>query len=160
MDIEALRKSYQPDQIKALFIGESPPASGKFFYCEGAMTAYTARAFEMVFDRAFPDTTSFLKFFQVKGCYLDDICLTPVDKLPPKQRRFMLNDSVAPFALRLAEYNAEIIIVVLKRILPYVERAVSMANVISLVYSLPFPGFGHQKKYIEGLSEILQRHLK
>ena len=32
MDIEATRASYRPDRITTLFVGESAPASGDFFY--------------------------------------------------------------------------------------------------------------------------------
>jgi hypothetical protein len=37
MDIEALRLSYKPEHIKILFVGESAPASGKFFYKGNSM---------------------------------------------------------------------------------------------------------------------------
>ena len=31
-DLEGIRKKYQPNKIQVLFIGESPPAGGTFFY--------------------------------------------------------------------------------------------------------------------------------
>jgi len=57
------------------------------------MTTFTSRAFEKVFNRVFSDTSSFLKFFQNSGCYLEDICLEPVDKLPPKERTILYNEN-------------------------------------------------------------------
>ena len=46
MDTEAIRQSFKPDKIRLMLIGESPPASGRFFYLKSAMTIYTSRAFE------------------------------------------------------------------------------------------------------------------
>jgi hypothetical protein len=62
------------------------------------MTTFTSRAFEKVFDRVFSDTSSFLRFFQQSGCYLEDICLEPVDKMTPKERSMMLKDSIEYFS--------------------------------------------------------------
>lgn len=160
MDTETLRKSYKPDQVKLLFIGESPPQRGNFFYDKGSLTSSTLRAFEKVFDRVFSDTHSFLIFFRLSGCYLEDICLEPIDKLPPKERTLMLKDSIEYFSSRLKEYSPEAIVIVLKRIESHVKAALRKAKISCPVYTLPFPGFGHQKNYINTLCEILQKHLQ
>jgi hypothetical protein len=160
MDTETLRKSYKPDQIKLLFIGESPPQSGNFFYDKGSLTSFTLRAFEKVFDRVFSDTHSFLFFFRSSGCYLEDICLEPVDKLPPKERTLMLKDSIEYFSGRLKEYHPEAIVIVLKGIESHVKTALRKAEISCPIYTLPFPGFGRQKNYINKLCEILQNHLQ
>jgi hypothetical protein len=160
MDTEALRESYKPFQIKLLFVGESPPASGKFFYHKGAMTTFTSRAFEKVFNRVFSDTHSFLNFFRLSGCYLEDMCLEPVDKMTPKERTMMLKDSIEYFSSRLKEYSPEAIVIVLKRIESHVKEALKKAKISCPIYTLPFPGFGHQKNYIKELCKILQNHLK
>ena len=160
MDIEKLRKSYKPDRIKLLFIGESPPQSGNFFYNKGSLTSFTLRAFEKVFGRVFSDTHSFLIFFRLSGCYIEDICLEPVDKLFPKERTMMLKDSVEYFSGRLKEYSPEAIVIVLKRIESHVKEALRKAKINCPIYTLPFPGFGQQKNYINKLCEILQKHLQ
>ena len=160
MNVEILRKSYKPDQIRLLFVGESPPASGKFFYHKSSMTTFTSRAFEKIFDRVFSDTHSFLIFFRLSGCYLEDICLEPVDKMPPKERAMMLKDSIEHFSNRLKEISPEAIAIILKRIKPHVGEALRMANISCPIYSLPFPGFGHQNNYIKELCKILEKHLQ
>jgi hypothetical protein len=160
MDTETLRKSYKPDQIKLLFIGESPPQSGNFFYHKSSLTSFTSRAFEKVFDRVFSDIHSFLIFFRLSGCYLEDICLEPVDKLPPKERTMMLKDSIEYFSRRLKEYSPEAIVIVLKRIESPVKQALRKAKISCPIYTLPFPGFGHQKIYIRKLRKILKNHLQ
>lgn len=160
MDTEALRESYKPIQIKLLFVGESPPASGKFFYHKGAMTTFTSKAFEKVSSRVLSDTSSFLNFFQHSGCYLEDICLEPVDKMTPQERTMMLKDSIEYFSSRLKEYRPEAIVIVLKRIESHVKEALKKAKISCPIYTVPFPGFGHQKNYINKLCEILQKYLQ
>ena len=160
MDTEALRKSYKPIQIKLLFVGESPPASGKFFYRKGSMTTYTSKAFERVFDTVFSDTRSFLNFFRLSGCYLEDICLEPVDKMTPKERTMALKDAVDFFSNRIKGFRPEAIVIVLKRIESHVKEALRKAKITCPIYTLPFPGFGHQSNYIRELCNILQNHIK
>jgi hypothetical protein len=156
MDIEAVRRSYKPEKIRLLLVGESPPASGEFFYLKSNMTIYTSKAFEQVFLRTFHDIVSFLRFFRQIGCYLDDLCLTPVDKMPTLERKALLEESVGPLSERLKKFNPEAIAIVLKRIVLHVQQAIEMAGLTCPVYTLPFAGMGHQNKYIEELSEILK----
>jgi hypothetical protein len=37
IDIEVLRRNHRPQQITTLFVGESPPYSGKFFFKENSL---------------------------------------------------------------------------------------------------------------------------
>jgi hypothetical protein len=39
MDTEAVRARYRPPRITTLFVGESPPASGKFFHAGNTVLA-------------------------------------------------------------------------------------------------------------------------
>jgi len=45
---EDIRKSYLPNDVKILFLGEAAPASGKFFYKGDQATSFTQKAFEKV----------------------------------------------------------------------------------------------------------------
>jgi hypothetical protein len=66
-----------------LFVGESAPASGDFFYYgTSAMTRYMRRAIEDALGPA----NDFLASFKGLGWYLDDLVLTPVDKLARSER--------------------------------------------------------------------------
>jgi hypothetical protein len=44
MDREAVRAQYRPQRIATLFVGESPPASGKFFYYGNTALAHNMEA--------------------------------------------------------------------------------------------------------------------
>jgi hypothetical protein len=77
---ERLRKHYRPHKVRILFVGESPPASGRFFY-QADSGLY--RAVRDTFATAFPSLpkSEFLKSFRSLGCYLVDLCGQPVDHM-------------------------------------------------------------------------------
>ena len=158
MTIEKLRKSYQPKKIKLLLIGESPPESGKFFYLKSSMTIFTQRAFENTFKLKFKNNKAFLEYFKKKGCYLDDLSLIPVDRMPSSRRKEVLSNSVPSLAKRLKSYKPEIVIIALKKIERKVNEALELSSIQCERYALPFPGNGHQNKYIQKLSKILKSY--
>ena len=159
MKVEELRKSYQPKKIKLLLIGESPPESGKFFYLESSMTTFTQRAFENTFNLSFKNHKEFLQFFKKKGCYLDDLSSIPVNGIPPLRKEEVLSGSILSFSKRLTLYKPEIVVIVLKRIERKVNEALDLSRIQCERYTLPFPGNGHQNKYIQKLSKILKSHM-
>jgi hypothetical protein len=160
MDVEKLRKSYMPDTIDILIVGESAPAGGTFFYDSSNMTIHTKSAFEQAFDRTFLDEKEFLNFFKNQNCYLDDICLVPIDNMANNQREQMLQDSVIDFSNRLKEYKPKVIIVALKKIDSYAKKAIEISGIEAEYYQIPFAGNGWQNKYIEELRKILTNHLR
>jgi len=160
MDREKLRESYKPSKIRLLLMGESAPASGRFFYQKSLMTVYTSRAFEEVFEKPCPNPASFLDFFRATGCYLDDLSVVPVDKMTRSRRERVLKESIEALAGRIRDHNPGVIAIVLKRIEPHVREAIRKAGVSCPVYTLPFPGNGHQSRFIRGLVEILKRYIK
>ena len=159
MDVEALRRSYRPKKVKMLLLGESAPASGKFFYHKGAMTTFTARAFEKSYGIKFRDNSDFLSFFHKCGCYLDDLSLIPVNAMRPKEREQALKESVRPLLQRIVEIKPEIVVAVLRKIESYVREAVELTGLQVIFFVLPFPGSWHQNTYIDGLSDILRQFL-
>jgi hypothetical protein len=82
---ENLRRQYRPHKVRILFIGEAPPASGRFFY-QADSGLY--RAVRDTFIAAFPSLQKdeFLEAFRDLGCYLVDLCGQPVDQLPQHAR--------------------------------------------------------------------------
>lgn len=160
MNIEDIRESFRPKPIRLLLIGESPPASGKFFYRKSAMTTFTSRAFEKTFNTTFSKTEDFLDYFKACNCYLDDLSHVPVDDKSAEQRERILIDSIPALSDRLQTYKPEVIAIALKKIEGHARKAIDKAILSCPVYTLPFAGNGHQNKYIEELSNILGRHLK
>jgi hypothetical protein len=72
--------------LRLLFIGEAPPASGRFFY---QRDSGLYRAIRDSFRAVDPSVTDagFLHLFQNACCYLIDVCARPVDRLDPAARR-------------------------------------------------------------------------
>ena len=85
-DHEAARARSRPEKVGLLFVGESPPASGRFFYNrDSGLYRAMLGAFHAV-DHAISDD-NFLDVFQKTGCYLTDACRRPVDRLDLVARR-------------------------------------------------------------------------
>ena len=82
--IEAIRTSYRPQRITTLFVGESAPVSGKFFYIGNTLLArHVERAMN---EAGLGGGGNFLDRFKSYGWYLDDLVLNPVNHLTPPQR--------------------------------------------------------------------------
>ena len=161
-DRERVRTQHLPASVKILFIGESPPARGGFFYYgSGIAFSSTRRAFSEALGVSFATPDEFLRFFSGAGCFLEDLSHAPVDHLPPRERTQALEDCVEPFASRLRTLSPELIVVFLKKIAPLVVRAATLAGISSeSIHVLPFPGMGNQNRYVAELAPILTRALR
>ena len=110
MDIvEATRLRFRPERITTLFVGESAPAGGDFFYYgRSVMTRYMREAIE----NALGKTDDFLATFKAYGWYLDDLSLVPVDKLSKPERMRICAAAQASLAERIASYQPQAIVTV------------------------------------------------
>jgi hypothetical protein len=82
--VEEARARYRPERITTLFIGESPPRSGKFFhYGNTALARYMSYAMR---SAGLGDDGDVLDRFKACGWYLDDLVLEPVNHLTEPQR--------------------------------------------------------------------------
>lgn len=153
---ERLRRSFRPQAVKLLFIGESPPASGRFFY-QGDSGLY--RAMEEAFRVADPSLRSeeFLSRFQASGCYLIDLCSDPVDHLEPKPRRTACLSGEGSLARSIAKLQPVMIATVVRSIEGNVKRAASRAQWRGTFLHLPYPGRWHRHRsaFIEELAPVL-----
>src|SRR6202041_2824409 len=80
---ERVRRLYRPDRVRILFVGEAPPASGRFFYRGDSGLYRAVRDTFKIVDPSIHDE-DFLAAFQALGCYLIDLCPDPVDRLDSK----------------------------------------------------------------------------
>jgi hypothetical protein len=136
---ERLRRSFRPACVRVLFIGESPPASGRFFY-QGDSGLYRAmyQAFHAV-DASLSDA-GFLVAFQRHGCYLIDLCPEPVDQLERAPRRAACEARERSLSLAIRRLRPEIIVTLVRSIEPNVLRACSRAGWTGEPLHLPYPG--------------------
>lgn len=159
---ENIRERFKPNKIKVLFIGESPPASGGFFYKEDSLCGYTQQSFAKIFPEAAKMTRGeFLKFFMNKGCFLDDLCHILVNKLSKTEKMNHCKQAVPLLASRIKQYQPDVIIIMLLKIVAYVKDAIIISKLQDINYwAVPYGGYGNQNRYIEELSIILDQLVK
>lgn len=154
---EALRASYRPERIRVLFVGESPPAGGTFFYAANShLWRYTQQAFARTYGREWTSGPAFLSDFQALGCYLEDLCVEPVNHLDPVTRRQHWQASVPSLAERIALAKPLAILTIIRRIERSVTRAIQESGIAPVpTVFFPFPHMGNQQRYVTLLGEAL-----
>ena len=141
--IERVRASYRPPEIRLLFVGESAPAGGTFFYAGNSTLYYETHA---AFARALPTqmvaTRPFLEMFKELGCYLDDLCLEPVNHLERAARRQKRTDAEGLLAQRLQAYSPLMVVAIGKTTAaPHVRAVLAASGLASLpLRVVAFPG--------------------
>lgn len=153
---DQLRLSYRPERVRILFIGESRPASGKFFY-QADSGLY--RAMRDVFQLVHPSITeaTFLRTFQALGCYLVDLCARPVDNLSPQARRAACREAEPQLCQVFTKLRPEMAAVVVRSICPNVRRAASCGGWTGRILELPYPGrwLSHRRVFTAQLISTL-----
>jgi len=142
---ERLRKRYRPDRVRILFVGESPPASGRFFY---QADSGLHRAVRETFFRAFPSlrNTEFLSSFCSVGCYLVDLCRDPVDNMTRDARRHACRRGETRLAQKIRALRPQTIVTVVRSIRANVKRAQEHADWSGRHLELPYPGRWHRHR--------------
>lgn len=137
---DRLRRQCWPRAVRLLFIGESPPASGRHFY---AADSGLYRAMLEAFARAFPALNAesgFLDAFRGAGCALTDLCDVPVDHLAVAVRQARRRTGESRLASEIVAMRPYAIVTVVRSIVPNVRRAVSRAGWEGEMLELPYPG--------------------
>lgn len=147
-NFEELRASYRPDRITTLFVGESAPYAGTFFYNENSGLFREVK-------KAFRGKELFLEDFKRNGFYMDDLVREPVNQLDDKARRLLCTQSVSSLAKRLKGYKPKAIVILLHRIKPMVLNAMHEAGLHYEPYCTPYPGFGNQPRFHKAIAEII-----
>jgi hypothetical protein len=148
IQFENLRQSYRPDRIATLFVGESAPHGGTFFYNQDSGLFREIR-------KAFSGNDGFLADFKQKGFYLDDLVLEPVNHLARRDRVGLCRESIASFSERLKDYRPQAIVILLKSIQPMVLAAMQRAGLSYIPFCTPYPGFGNQPRFQQAMSTII-----
>ncbi|HWA94624.1 MAG TPA: hypothetical protein VG844_08470 [Terracidiphilus sp.] len=146
--LEELRICFRPDRITTLFVGESAPQSGRFFYSSNSSLFHAMK-------RAFGEGTIFLEDFKRKGFYLDDLVLVPVNKLERSERTRLRWTSVAGLTERLVEYKPRAVVVVMKAIMPMVREAMRNAGLMREPFCIPHPAFGNWTRFHNAMTKII-----
>jgi hypothetical protein len=155
MNHEITRNNYKPDKVKILFVGESCPKGGTFFYnSDSNLYKYTKQAFEQA-NKDFS-----LEHFKKYGCWLYDVCDVPVNGLQPHERREKIKLGLPLLLTTIDELAPQYIIVVKKGDM----RDIIFKNVCDCGYmcqerafNISFPSCGRQTEYQNELTEIIKK---
>jgi hypothetical protein len=152
--VEAARARFRPERITTLFVGESAPASGNFFYYGNtAMTRHMQRAVE----QSLGGGGDFLERFKAYGWYLDDLVLTPVNQLAKLERLAQCLEAQDSLAGRIAEYRPLAIVSLLLSIEDIVDAAAIKADSKANRFAVPFPGMGQQARFQAAMASIIPK---
>jgi len=153
-----LRDQYKPDNLKVIFILESPPVSGKYFYDDNSKSDLFVVMMEII---KYKETSKHdgLRTFQKAGYFITDATYTPVNKMLEKERNLEILKNL--FGLiddlkKLTKDKKVKIILIKKNIynLLVCPLKVLKFNVINKEY-IPFPGSGHARECINKINKIL-----
>ena len=154
---EQLRRAHRPQNLRLLFIGEAPPASGRFFY---RRDSGLYRAMLEVFQKAHPSINdeTFLAEFRASGCYLVDLCTEPVDRLEAGPRRAACRAAEPDLAKTLSQLRPEMIATLVRSIEANVRNAVESAEWNGKLIHLPYPGrWSHLKEnFVKALFPVVR----
>jgi hypothetical protein len=150
--IEKARTDHRPGRITTLFVAESAPIGGTFFYYgNGHLGRHLQRSIEEVVA----GDGDFLERFKSYGWYLDDLVLAPVNHLTPRERRAAHLGATHDLERRIAEYRPLAIVCLLKSISACVRAAASGAGFDGPFFEVPFPGNGQQRRFHLQMIDII-----
>jgi hypothetical protein len=154
--------TFKPSLVRVLFVGESRPDGGTFFYAANSKLFFaTEEAFAAAYAEC-PEEKEFLEFFRDKGCFLEDLCRAPVNKLPRDEREREHEKGIGPLARRVAEHDPRAVVIVMLGIVSHVRRALQEAaqktkRPPAPIYALPFPRSEHKARYVRELTVVLRK---
>jgi len=155
-----LRNKYLPSDLRVIFVAESPPASGKYFYNEdGSLGEPLFRAMMNVLDIKPTTKTEGLKAFRQTGHLLVDATYTPVNKFQGKRRELtILSDykNLTHDLKNLCGNKNPDVILIKANICRLLERKLRSDgfNVKNGGVIVPFPSNGQQKNFLREMNKI------
>lgn len=155
-ELEAVRLSYLPAQVKVLLVGESPPANGTFFYkADSNLYRATLEAFRGKLPGVC--NSDFLSTFQRLGWYVEELSHRQgLNRLSDQERGAERRVGIPRLAKRLKSWRPRIIVVVVEEITEYVRQALRQSGVEGIDFrTLPFPLPRYRRRYISGLQELI-----
>lgn len=157
---EVLRENYKPEKVQVLFVGESVPANGTFFYEENSnLYRYTREAFESVGLYSGGLDNDFLSVFRQLGCYLVDLCNVPVNAKGThiEEKQAKRREGVSRLTREIDTLDPSAIIAVKLGIDKHVKSALRATSRGSGWFrALPFPAHSHHQRFVDGLSNALR----
>jgi len=159
-----LRKKYTPELCRLIFIFESPPASGKYFYDdEGSVNEPLFKIMMKCFCPFIPVAKeNGLKEFKRLGFLIVDAVYKAVDKMSEKQKKEIILKTYPRLEKDLKKIigknHTKIVIVGtdLRKILE--SKLEKIFYVINDGENVPFPLYGHGDEFTEKIRHLSNWH--
>ena len=150
-----LKARWMPSQISLIWLFESPPVSGKYFYDESGRTTETLFSNLMKLYRWNPKTKEEgLRLFRDAGLVLWDGTYTQVNHASRKDRMHIIASDYAD--LRATIPRKPIVIGAVTVLDAIGDKLVTDGfEVLNNGVRLPFPGFGQQGKFHQLAPKVL-----
>ena len=160
----AKRNKYKPENIRAIFILESPPKSGKYFYDpEGEVSDPLFKSMMEIIGCKPSDKSSGLAEFAKKGFFIVDASYTPVNHYKEgkdRDERIMIwRASFLKDLLSLSPDKNTPLILVKANICRLLETPLKKEGfkVANEGVVIPFPGTGQQGKFRKQIALMFER---
>jgi hypothetical protein len=148
-----IRNRYHPENVKLIFILESPPISGKYFYdSEGAISEPLFSALMKLLNYQPKDKEDGLQFFKSEGYLLVDATYKQVNNLKGKERDETIlsdYDYLVSDLENICSDKEVPIIIVKANVCKLLDHRLSEKgfNIINKGAIIPFPSHGQQNKF-------------
>lgn len=155
-DREILRQRYRPSDIVVLFVGESAPAGGSFFYqADSNLFVATREACALAFGEV-PEGPAFLRWFKARDFWLYDLVGKPVNRKRGRPRKLEVSTGVSNLAELLREAEPDFIVAVKTSIEADVRQAADRARFPgNRIVVLPFPLYQWREVFVHELARFL-----
>jgi hypothetical protein len=157
-----MREAYRPERIKAIFILESPPKSGKYFYNpDGTVHEQLFRAMMEFIEIKPSSKQDGLQAFRSQGFILVDASYAPVNDFKGKARDEAIlreYDSLLR-DLNLLNPNKDVPLILVKaNVYELLRERLGEAGfrVVNNDIKIPFPGSGRQKEFRDKLAAVVE----
>ena len=151
MDAEKLRRQYFPRKVITLFVGESPPPTGDTFFYRENSQVYEYLKEVLSAKLQFTQENNFLETFKMRGCYLDDLAPLPISEYSKVQ----LDGYIDDLASRISRYKPKVVVTILKRIGPSVDKAIRRSKHSPKHFVVSFPGNGQQQRFRDEMKDVI-----
>jgi hypothetical protein len=155
------RDQYIPTITRFVFVLESPPASGRYFYnAEGPLSEPLFRAMMRDVLKITPTSKEMgLKEFAARGLFLVDATYTPVNHLSEQQRGATILRDFPLLEEALHQYAGPQtgIVLVKANVCRLLEKKLVVAGfkVLNRGTVIPFPSSGQQTNFTEAVEKVL-----
>ena len=161
----SLKNKYVPENLKIVFVLESPPAPGKYFYDKNGSVGEPLFSAMMKLLKFEPqDKREGLKHFAESGYFLDDATYEPVNQLRGQIRENIILKNYPNLVADLRKLGVpeQINVILVKANICRLLKQKLLDdgfNVLNQDEIVPFPSNGWQNKFRIAVQEVMSNYL-